>query len=207
MMSAELRDQVLHMLQEGKLTAEQAQELLQALEEEPAPPQPGDSPPILTGEVIQPVEPPNMDRFRQFWQYPFFIALIALVLVGLGLRSLYQSSAGAVTLWFVCVLSIFIFLFVLVALAWMSRQSPWLHVRVKEKGNRKIAISLPLPMGLAQWGINIARGFVPDEQQANLEMASAFLQAARDDLHEPGADPLVINVDDDDGDQVQVFIG
>ncbi|MCP4428997.1 MAG: hypothetical protein GY803_31315 [Chloroflexi bacterium] len=205
-MSDEARNQVLQMLQDGKLTAEQAQELLQALES-PSTSQSDEPTPVLTGEVIQPEEPPDMDRFRRFWQYPFFIALLVLLLVGLGLRSLYQSSEGAITLWFVCVLSVFVLLTLLTVLVFMSRRSAWLHVRVKEKDGRKIAISLPLPMGLAQWGINIARGFMPNEKQANLDVASEFLKTARADLKSPGSDPLMINVDDEDGDQVQVFIG
>ena len=205
-MREKARQQVLQMLQDGKLTAAQAQELLAALESPPEP-QANKQEPVLTGDVIQPGELPDMDRFRQFWQYPFFIALAALILVGLGLRSQYQSSDGAVTFWFMCLLGLFILTFVLTALAFLSRRSAWIHVRVKEKKGRKIAISLPLPLGLAQWGIGLARGFVPDKEQANLDMASEFVQAARDGLNEPQTEPLMINVADEDGDQVQVFIG
>ncbi len=205
-MSEEARNQILQMVQDGVVTAEQAQELLQALQSPSDTPQDEPSP-VLTGDVIQPEPAPDMDRFRRFWQYPFFIALFALLLTGLGLRALYQSSEGAITLWFVCVLSVFILLFALTSLAFMSRRSAWLHVRMKEKKGRKIAISLPLPMGLARWVMNIARGFVPNKEQANLDVASEFLQAAQDDLRSPGAEPLMINVDDEDGDQVQVFIG
>ena len=201
-MSEEARQQVLQMVQNGKLTAEQAQELLQALEPAAAEPET-----VLTGEVIPPDDTPDMDRLRRFWQYPFFIALAVFVLIGLGLRSLYQSSAGAITFWFVCLLSLFILTFLLTMIAFMSRRSPWLHVRVKEKGGRKIAISLPLPLRLTQWGIQIARGFVPAKEQVNLEIAAEFLQSAQDDLKSAGANPLMIDVDDDDGDQVQVFIG
>jgi len=206
-MSDEARNQILQMVQDGVVTAEQAQELLQALGSSSDNPSPDEPSPVLIGEVVQPEPPPDMDRFRRFWQYPFFIALSALLLAGLGLRSLYQSSEGTVTFWFFCLLNVFILLFVLTALAFMSRRSAWLHVRVKEKRGRRIAISLPLPMGLARWGINIARGFVPNKDQANLDVASEFLQAAQDDLRSSGAEPLMINVDDEDGDQVQVFIG
>ena len=201
---SEARQQVLQMLQDGKLTAVEAQELLQALE-----------PAVITeetqeaieGEIVTPVEPPDMDRFRRFWQYPFFISLAVLIGVGLGLRSMYQASEGAITFWFICVLLLFILTFTVTALAFMSRSAPWVHVRVKEKGGRRIAISLPLPMGLAQWGINIARNFVPDTEQRNLDMAADFIRSARHDLKGPNTEPLMINVDDEDGDQVQVFIG
>ena len=200
---SEARQQVLQMLEDGKLTAEQAQELLQALE-----PAGGEAPQeAVEGEIVAPVEPPDMDRFRRFWQYPFFITLAVLIVVGLGLRSLYQASDGVLTFWLFCVSSLFVLTFIMTALAFMSRSAPWVHVRIKEKQGRKIAISLPLPMGLAQWGINIARNFVPDAKQANLDMAAEFIRSARHDLRGPDTEPLMINVDDEDGDQVQVFIG
>jgi hypothetical protein len=200
---SEARQQVLQMLQDGKLTAEQAQELLQALE----PTATEETQEAVEGEIVAPVEPPDMDRFRRFWQYPFFIALAVLIAVGLGLRSMYQASEGTMTFWFFCVLSLFILTFILTALAFLSRSAPWVHVRVREKGGRKIAISLPLPMGLAQWGIGIARNFVPEQEQGNLDMAAEFIRSARHDLKGSDTEPLMINVDDEDGDQVQVFIG
>ena len=200
---SEARQQVLQMLEDGKLTAEQAQELLQALE-----PVGGEAPQeAVEGEIVAPVEPPDMDRFRRFWQYPFFITLAVLIVVGLGLRLLYQASDGVLTFWLFCVSSLFVLTFIMTALAFMSRSAPWVHVRIKEKQGRKIAISLPLPMGLAQWGINIARNFVPDAKQANLDMAAEFIRSARHDLRRPDTEPLMINVDDEDGDRVQVFIG
>ena len=199
---SEARNQVLQMLQDGKLTAEQAQELLDALE-----PAAHETQEAIEGEIVAPVELPDMDRFRRFWQYPFFIALAVLIIVGLGLRSMYQASEGAMTFWLFCVSGIFALTFILTALAFMSRSAPWVHVRVREKGGRKIAISLPLPMGLAQWGIGIARNFVPEREQGNLDMAAEFIRSARHDLKRPDTEPLMINVDDEDGDQVQVFIG
>lgn len=201
---SEARNQVLQMLQDGKLTAEQAQELLQALEPESPT---DDTREAIQGEIVEPVEPPDMDRFRRFWQYPFFISLAVLIAVGFGLRSMYQASEGAMTFWFFCVLSLFILTFALTALAFMSRSAPWLHIRIKGKEGNKIAISLPLPMGLAQWGIGIARNFVPESEQANLDMAATFIRTARHNLNGPDVEPLMINVDDEDGDQVQVFIG
>ncbi len=209
----ETRLRVLQMLQDGTITAVEAQELLDALDAgETAVPElltakAEPDPEPLTGDIITPEPPPDMARFRRFWQIPFFISLAFLLGSGLWLRSLYQRSDGAITLGFVCVWSIFIFTVLLTALALFSRQSPWVHVRVKEQHGRRIAISLPIPMGLAQWGINIARGFVSDSTQASLNMAAEFLAEARHNLGQPGADPLIVSVDDDDGDQVRVYIG
>ena len=199
------RQQVLQMLQDGKLTAVQAQELLQALEPpaavDPEPPE------VAAGEIVASAAPPDMDRFRRFWKYPFFIALAVLIGIGLGLRSMYQASEGAVTFWFFCVLNLFILTFLLTALAFMSRCAPWVHIRVSEKKGQKFAISLPLPMGLAQWGIGIARNFVPESERGSLDVAAEFIRSAQHNMHGADVEPFVIDVDDEDGDSVQVFIG
>ena len=215
---SEARKQILQMLEDGKVTADQAMELLQALapaETEDIDHYETDAYVIetaekmepLTGEVIQPAEPPNLDRYRRFWQIPFFVSLGALIVSGLGLRSLYQASDGGITFWFVCVWSIFIFTFIITSLAFLSRQAAWLHVRVREKAGKRISISFPLPLGLASWGLNLARTFVNYEERDKLDMAASFLDAARDNLRTPDSEPLVINVDDEDGDQVQIYIG
>lgn len=216
---SEERQQILQMLQAGAITADQAMDLLEALEsseppqlEEPdsqdtAAPEP-DYGPALEGDVIHPQEPPpNMDRFRRFWQIPFFICLGFLMISGLWLRSIYQASEGAISLGFVCLWSVFIFAFLLTVLAFMSRQVAWVHVRVREKAGTRIAISLPLPLGLAKWGVQFAQGFVDDETKVTLHMASDFITAAQESMKEPGSEPLMIHVDDDDGDRVQVYIG
>ena len=108
---------------------------------------------------------------------------------------------------FICVWTLFMFAGFTTLLAFMSRRSTWLHVRVKESQGTRIAISMPLPLRLANWGIGIARGFVDDHTRGHLNMASEFINAARDTMSEPGADPLFIDVDDDDGDHVEVYIG
>lgn len=205
------RRRILQMIQDGTLSAAEAMDLLDALNEagedegvETAViPQYNES---LEGEIIS-SNPPNMDRYRHFWKIPFIIAFAFLLLTGLWLRSIYQSSEGAITFGFVCVWSFFMLAFLAALLAFFSRRAAWLHVRVKEKEGRRIVISMPLPLGLATWGIKIAHGFVDEATRAHLDMASEFIAAAKEELKRPGAQPLMIDVDDDDGDQVQVFIG
>lgn len=203
------RRRVLQMLQDGVITADQAMELLRAFDEDDA----------MEATAVSEVEretaedmlaaepPPDMNRYRRFWKYPFFICLAFLALFGLWLRSIYQASEGAITFGFICVWSFFMLALVATLLALLSRQAAWLHVRVKEKEGRRIAISLPLPLGLAAWGIKVAHGFVDEETRAKLAMADQFLEAAKAEMQQPGAQPLFIDVDDDDGDQVQVYIG
>lgn len=202
---SEERRRILQMIQDGTLSAEEAMELLDALADDEA----GDgfdAPHVLKGEIVA-SDPPNMDKYRHFWKIPFIIALAFLLISGFWLRALYQSSEGAITFGFICVWSFFMLAFLVTLLTLFSRRAAWLHVRVKEKEGKRIAISMPLPLGLATWGIKIARGFVDESTRAHLNMASEFIAAAKDELKQPGARPLMIDVDDDDGDQVQVFIG
>ena len=206
---SEERRRILQMIQDGTLSAAEAMELLEALDEDDgavetavvsAYSQP------LAGDIVS-SNPPNLDRYRHFWKIPFLIAFAFLILTGLWLRSIYQSGEGAITLGFICVWSFFMLAFVVTLLAFFSRRAAWLHVRVKEKKGRRIAISLPLPLGLVSWGIKIGHGFVDEATRMRMEMASEFIEAAKEEMKRPDAQPLMIDVDDDDGDQVQVFIG
>lgn len=204
----EERQQILQMLQDGKITTDQAMVLLQAVAEsgEGADTVGVESEP-LTGEIVNPELPPDMGRFRRFWQVPFFAALALLIVFGFWLRALYQNSAGAISLGFICVWSLFMLSFALTMLAWWSRRAPWLHVRVREQGGRRIAISLPLPLGLANWGLRFARSWVDEAVRPQMDMAESFLAAAQAGWREGDTEPMVVHVDDEDGDQVQVYIG
>ena len=201
---SEERRRVLQMLQDGTISTEQAMELLEALDHDDD----DELSAVIVSESVTTSEPPpDLNKYRRFWKIPFFISLAVLLLFGFWLRSIYQSTEGAITFGFICVWTLFMFAGFITLLAFLSRRSTWLHVRVKEKEGKRIAISLPLPLRMANWGIGIARGFVDDETRGHLTMASEFINAAQDTMREPGAEPLFINVDDDDGDHVQVFIG
>ena len=117
---------------------------------------------------------------------------------------MYQSTGQVALIGFMCVWSIFVVALLATVLVLLARKAPWLHVRVQEKGGRRIAISLPLPLRLANWGINIAKFIVPADQSMYLEMAAAFMKQMTND---PDQEPIVINVDDDDGDRVQLYLG
>lgn len=205
---SEAEDQILKMLEEGRITAEEADKLLSALGPEqsvgivggdavlssPMPPEPEDSH----------IDRPDFDRFRGLWFIPFIIAAGSLLLSGLGLAFMYQADESIATLGFLCIWSIFLLAFLATFLLLLARRAPWMHLRVQEKDGRRIAISLPLPLGLAHWILGIARNFVPKEQAMHLDTADAFVTAIRED---PDREPIIIDVDDDDGDKVELYIG
>ncbi len=89
------------------------------------------------------------------------------------------------------------------ALLWLIRKAPWLHVRIQERDGQRFAISLPLPLSLANWGLKAAQYFMPPEQTAYLETAAIFVDEMK---KSPDREPIIIDVDDD-GDKVQIYIG
>ncbi len=130
----EAEKQILKMLEEGRLTAEEADKLLTAVG-------PEHEVTNVAGEtILTPVidsdglnQPPiNADRFRnRFWRIPFFIALGSLILSVIGLTLMYQSAGQVALIGFLCVWSIFRLAIMATALLLLIRKAPWLHVRIQ----------------------------------------------------------------------------
>ena len=73
----------------------------------------------------------------------------------------------------------------------------------RKQDGHNFAISLPLPLSLANWGIKVAQYFVPPDQVAYLETAGTFIEEMK---KSPDREPIIIDVDDDGGGKVQVYI-
>lgn len=207
-MSDEAREKILQMVQDGILTSGEAAKLLDTLaagreseawtEEASA-----DDDATPDGEGMAGDNALDLDWFRNFWQIPFFIALVVLLLSGLGLWGVWQATAGVVTFFgLLCLTPLFFLAFVAVLLSFWSQYAYWLHVRVREKDGGRIAISLPMPLILIQFVLRLAGRYVSEKQAANLFTATELLAAMGEQ-----DEPLYISVDDDDGDQVQIYIG
>jgi CHASE2 domain-containing sensor protein len=86
-------------------------------------------------------------------------------------------------------------------LTWWSRTARWLHVRVREEEQR-INISLPLPLRPAAWALRLARPWVP--QLKDTAVDELILSLAEADVEE---EILIVEVDEGEGEQVEVRIG
>jgi len=205
---SEFEDKILQMVQDGVLTSAEGARLLETLEASREGAASGEVAAVVSAvslepEASEPAEPPDMAWFRSFWLLPFVIAAAVLLLTGWGLWAAFQAPSGWANFFgLLCLGPLFSLAFLGLILAFWSRFAYWLHVRVREKKGRRIAISLPLPMILIKLVLRFAGRYVGEKQAANLSTASELLSA----LDEQG-DPLFISVDDDDGDQVQVYIG
>ncbi len=103
---SEAEKQILRMLEEGRISAEEANQLLTAIgPEHEVGNVAGETVlmPVIDSEDIE--KPPfNGDRFRnRFWRIPFFIALGSLLISAIGLALMYQASGQVAFIGFLCV--------------------------------------------------------------------------------------------------------
>jgi len=191
---------ILQMVQEGAITPDEAARLLDALVEEALPaagdgsPAPAPAPARAPDDVIAPGPAP---RFRRYWEVPFAVGLILL-----GLAGVCVSSVSGVLL--LCGWSAFVVAAIIALAGWWSRSAAWVHVRIRESDGDRLSFSLPLPMGLAGWGLGLAQRYVDDDTRANLDVAAGLLDMFRAaDSYEP----MTVEIDEEDGDHILVHIG
>ncbi|TAK14274.1 MAG: hypothetical protein EPO32_02230 [Anaerolineae bacterium] len=164
-------------------------------------------------EIIQPAKgskPPiseeELDRWQRWWQTPLYVGLGIVVLSAYWMYSSFES-AGGLNFWFFCAWLPLTLGLILLLLSWSGRSGTWLHVRVNEPGGEgksatRVAVSMPLPLGLASWGIKNFGHLIPNMPETGVdEVINALGATAR------SGEPFYVNVDDEDGTHVEVYIG
>ncbi len=192
MQSERLR--ILNLLAAGKLTAEQAEQLLQALdgaEDEPRSPA-GEAAPAM------PARPHWLERLRRFWALP---TLLGAALMGLALVGVSGSGFWVV----VCLRLPVLVLGLLSGLFGLSlRTSTWVHVRVLQPPGewpRRITVALPLPLRTFIVLVRLFGWLLPLEAAALERLLRALGEIRADGT------PLRVEVQDADGELVEVFVG
>lgn len=210
-MSSEERKKILQMVEEGKISAEEAASLMAAMTEDG-----GDSAEAEveviesgTGFGYEKTEAPEFDRIkaraRRFSMIPLWAGVFITVLSAWAIYSI-QQSAGT-NFWFYCMIFPLMLGVLLLALGGGGRSSRWIYVDVNRKdarpgdGPKHITLGFPIPFGLTMWfmqnfGHNI-NGMNRNQVDAIVEM----MKTTKDTN-----EPLMVNVDDDDA-HVQVYIG
>jgi len=194
------RLEILKMVQTGQIDAREAAMLLSALNEA----QPAEGATEAPVEVLPP-EPkapePIETRWAKFWIYPLMAGGV-LLLLGAMVVGLVTLAGGAWG-WLLCGWPLLLVGLLIFVLALWSRRATWLHLRISEKGRRKMAFSFPLPLGLAAWVLRIAQPFVPQLQDTGVD---EVILAVRESASK--GEPLFIDVqDDEDGERVEIYIG
>lgn len=212
------RQQILKMIQDGKITADEGLKLMQALGDEPEedesmPELPaGDEIPAFITEAGGGVEAESekksdpeferkLNRFRSLWTIPLWVGVAITVAGAYWMYSSMQASGFG--FWFYCSWLPFLLGVLVVALAFSSRASRWIYVNVKQKpGETPQRIVIAFPLSVVSWLMTFAKGTIPVHQHAVVdEVMGAVFNSTK------STEPLFVDVHEDDGEHVQVYIG
>ncbi len=210
-MSAEERKKILQMVADGKISAEQAANLMKALDEEPTPSEVEvvESEPSSGFERTETSSAPEFEqvkaRARRFAMIPLWIGVLIAVFSSWGIYSI-QQKAG-MNFWFYCLLVPLFFGVLLIVIGAGGQSSRWLYVNVDrryaEDGPRNITLGFPLPLGLTSWFLRTFGHNIQGLQRTNVDDIIQIL-----DTTKKSGEPFIVNVqDDEDGEHVQVYIG
>jgi hypothetical protein len=207
-MSSEERKQILKMIEDGRISAEEAMSLMKALDEAAE----ADDEAFQTeagqgsGKSDAPELERTAERARQLWQIPLWIGISLTVLTAWGMYAV-QQNAGY-NFWFYCLTMWLMFGVAIIALAGWSRTARWLFVNVDKSrgdGPRHITLGFPLPIGLAGWFL---RNFGHNIEGLRHTNVDDVIEAVSTATSATNGAPLIVNVDEgEDGERVQVFIG
>jgi len=148
-------------------------------------------------------DPEDIRKWKRWWVIPMWIGVGITVLGGAFMYAAFARSGMG--FWFACAWFPFTIGVLVMAFAWGSRTAPWLHVRVQQRPGetpQRIAISFPLPLGLVGWAVRLFGHRIPNIEGVDLQnIIKAIDESAKDGT------PFFVDVDDEDGERVQVFIG
>jgi hypothetical protein len=214
-MTNQERNQVLKMIEEGKITPAQGLTLMQALDQQgpdaetvAAPTAPAGEEPHSTPPAQVPDPDPHIERLkataRRLWQIPLWAGVFITVLSALGMYAIMHCPG--MNFWFYFLLLPLLLGVALTALAAGSRAARWIYVDVHQQPGEyphHIFLGFPLPLKLTAWFLRTFGPWIPDLQRTNVDeiiqvMESGFI----------GKEPLIVHVDEGDtGERVQVYIG
>jgi hypothetical protein len=195
MTTREERQQILQMINDGQINANQGAELLSALNgaETTAGPE------VEVEDRAAPA-PDTLPKFDNLWLIPLGIGTAILIVGGMMLSSAYQAGGWFL---FVCGWPLLAIGLLVIIAAWFARIGPWVHVRIthEQKNQRDIKISLPL--NPAVFILKIIRPFVPRFKDTGID---EVLMSLKDNVNRD--QPLVVDVNEaEDGERIQVVIG
>lgn len=210
-MSSEERKKILQMVEEGKISAEEAARLMAAMAEH------DDDSAEAEVEVIESrasfgyekTEAPEFDqikaRARRFSLIPLWAGVVITVLSAWAIYSI-QQSAGT-NFWFYCMIFPLMLGVLLLALGGGGRSSRWIYVDVNRKdagpgdGPKHITLGFPIPFGLTMWFMENFGHNINGMNRRQVDAIVEMMKTTKDTN-----EPLMVNVDDDDA-HVQVYIG
>jgi len=206
---------IMDMVEQGQISAEEGLRLINAMDGqkkaqdvneadslvpfEPIEVQEDESEP--TQPTISPEERHRLDQLKRWWILPFGVGLIITILGAVWMFNGYSNNGfgwGFWLAWIPFLLGIFI-----LSVSFQTSRSVWLHVRIKQKPGetpQRIAISLPLPMGLIRWFLRTFGHRISGLKDQPIDEYADIVDNLSVD------EPFYVHVDED-GEEVEVFIG
>ncbi len=210
-MSSEEQRRILKMVEDGKISADEAMTLIRALEQNPAEEEvevyeaaPGSGPEGTTGPADVPEFEEVKARARRFIMIPLWIGVGMIVLfAGLMFWAMQSSGFG---FWFYCLTFPFLLGVLITALSAGGVSSHWVFVDVHQRPGEKpgrITLGFPIPLGLVSWAMRNFGHHMRGMDREKAEQTAEMLRMAAS-----SKSPLIVNAqDDEDGERVMVYIG
>ncbi len=213
------RMEILRMIEQEQISPAEGVQLLEALsageeaaveqadtlgEGESSPVSPAVETTFTQGEppeevVAPPTTPFEVPKFGHLWLIPLAVGSF-LGAVGLGLIILIQNASPG-SFFLLCGGMPLLLGMVTVLVALWSRTARWLHIRIR--GEQRISLSFPLPLRLTGGVLRLVRPHVPQLKETGLDEVILALDESL-----VGEEGFYVDVQDEqDGEQVQVFIG
>jgi len=209
-MSSEERKKILQMVEEGKISADEAARLMHALDNDAAEAEVDvvgtETGSGFEGSAASASEFESVKaRAHRFATIPLRVGVFITVLSAWGIFAV-QQNAG-VNFWFFCLLFPLMLGVLLVSLGAGGPSSKWLYVNVDRRHAndwpRNITFGFPLPLGLTAWLLRNFGNNMRGMKQTSVDEIIQVLDATGKTV-----EPLIINAsDDEDGEHVQVYIG
>jgi len=206
-MSSEEQRRILKMVEDGKISAEEAMTLIRALEQDSS--EAGMEVYEATpGAEFEPIDAPEFEevkeRARRFAMIPLWIGVGGTVLfAGLMYWAMQSSGFG---FWFYCLTFPFLLGVFLIAISAGGMSSRWLFVDVHQKPGEKpgrITLGFPVPLGLASWFMRNFGHHIQGMDREKADSIAEMIQATAS-----SKSPLIVNAqDNEDGERVMVYIG
>lgn len=225
------RIEILEMIESGVITATEGARLLQALDTDDRlesgkdvesvfsasdedvgteggtkPEQDVEGAGAMSGEVLENVFEPEIEKWRRWWMIPLWIGVGITIIASLLMFWAYQSSGF--NFWFACSWLPFLLGVAIMAMAWGSRSARWMHLRIQQEPGewpRTIAFSFPLPLHFAAWFMRTFGRFIPKVNEMGIDFDQLIQVFETSTTPET---PFFVEVDEgENGETVQIYIG
>jgi len=201
------RKDILRKVENGEISLEVASDLLAHLEQDEY----TESRAKIQESLNEPeFNQPKAENFKRpgwsviFWLILLIFGIILTIFSSTWLYQNYEATGLGFKFWLTWIPFLIGVFFIY--LGWILQKSRWIHVNIKQpkgKSPQRIFIALPLPTQLLGFFLKIFKGKMPSGvSNLNIEelIQNIDQQIKKDE-------PLFVDVNDEDGTKVEIYIG